>query len=154
VIPCTKRLCIQYRQPIPIVPLSCSTGMLPPTSDMGIPSPNRNSNHFSNNTNPCTTKTNPNCNHDKNSPLFNEAQNMSHDRSILNNQRSFIRHVFLILILKNYQTIKLGQEAINTNFLNITCHYDLRKCNFTNWAIPTWNSLPNQVVSAKTIKIF
>ena len=30
------------------------------------------------------------------------------------------------------------------------CH-DLRKFNFTNWVIPIWNSLPNQVVSAETV---
>jgi len=30
-------------------------------------------------------------------------------------------------------------------------HYDLRKFNFTNWMIPTWNSLCNHVVSADTV---
>ena len=32
------------------------------------------------------------------------------------------------------------------------CHYDLRKYNFTNRVIPIWNSLPNFVVSAGTIR--
>jgi len=34
------------------------------------------------------------------------------------------------------------------------CHYDLRKYNFTNRVIPTWNSLPDFVVSAGTINTF
>ena len=34
------------------------------------------------------------------------------------------------------------------------CHYDIRKCNFTNRVIPIWNSLSNHVVSAETINTF
>jgi len=31
------------------------------------------------------------------------------------------------------------------------CHHDLRKFNFINRVIPTWNSLSNQVVSVVTV---
>jgi len=34
------------------------------------------------------------------------------------------------------------------------CHYDLRKFNFTNRVIPTWNSLSDHVVSAETVNTF
>jgi len=34
------------------------------------------------------------------------------------------------------------------------CHCDLRKFNFTNRIIPTWNSFSNRVVSADTINTF
>ena len=34
------------------------------------------------------------------------------------------------------------------------CCYDLRKFNFTNRVIPTWNSLPNRVVFAGTVNTF
>ena len=34
------------------------------------------------------------------------------------------------------------------------CHHDLRKYNFTNRAIPIWNSLSNHVVSAETVNTF
>ena len=34
------------------------------------------------------------------------------------------------------------------------CHHDLRKYNFTNRAIPIWNSLSNHVVTAETVNTF
>jgi len=34
------------------------------------------------------------------------------------------------------------------------CHYDIRKYNFTNHVIPTWNSMSNHVVSAETVNSF
>ena len=34
------------------------------------------------------------------------------------------------------------------------CHYDIRKCNFTNRVIPIWNSLSNHVVSTETVNTF
>jgi len=34
------------------------------------------------------------------------------------------------------------------------CYYDLRKFNFTNRVIPTWNSLSDYVVSAETVNTF
>ena len=41
----------------------------------------------------------------------------------------------------------------NYKLIQYHCHYDLRKLSFINRIIPIWNSLPNHVVSADTIKL-
>jgi len=38
--------------------------------------------------------------------------------------------------------------------VQLHCHYDLRKYNFTNRIIPIWKSLSNHVVSAETVDTF
>jgi len=55
-----------------------------------------------------------------------------------------------------YATKSITKEAWGNNYKLIQhhCHYDLRKLSFTNRVIPIWNSLPNHVVSADTIKAF
>jgi len=55
--------------------------------------------------------------------------------------------------------MELSEDLIRTRgikfkFINYRCHYDLRKFNFTNRVIPTWNSLSNHVVSADTVNTF
>ena len=50
--------------------------------------------------------------------------------------------------------MRLSDDLIRTRGNQHHCHYDLRKFNFTNRAIPIWNSLSNHVVSADTVNCF
>jgi len=55
--------------------------------------------------------------------------------------------------------MELSKDLIRTRgkkfkLIQHHCHYVLRKFNFTNRVIPTWNSLFNHVVSVDTVNIF
>jgi len=55
--------------------------------------------------------------------------------------------------------VKFSDDVIRTRgteykVVQHHCCYDLRKFNFTNRVIPTWNSLSNYLVSADTVNCF
>jgi len=59
----------------------------------------------------------------------------------------------------HFDFVELSDDSVRTRgnkykLLQHHCHYDLRKFNFTYRVIPTWNSLPDQVVSAETVNTF
>jgi len=47
-------------------------------------------------------------------------------------------------------------DTINHRFAQQRSHiqYDMRKYSFPNWIIPSWNSLPDYVVSSPTLNTF
>ena len=56
----------------------------------------------------------------------------------------------------HFEYTELTDNLIRTRgnkfkLVQLHCHYDLRKYNFTNRVIPIWNSLSNHVVTAETV---
>ena len=65
-----------------------------------------------------------------------------------------LKGIYDPLRVPQFDLVQISEDTISTRgnkykLIQHHCHYDLRKFNFTNRAIPVWNSLPNHVVSAE-----
>jgi len=61
--------------------------------------------------------------------------------------------------IPHFDFVELTKDLIRTKgnkykLVQHHCHYDLRKFNFTNRVVHSWNSLSNHVVSADTVNTF
>jgi len=65
-----------------------------------------------------------------------------------------IIHVCLLQTLSNDHRILIRTMDNKYKLFHHHCHYDFRKCNFTNRVVPIWNSMSNHVVSADTVNTF
>ena len=67
-----------------------------------------------------------------------------------------IKGIYDPACVPHFEYMELTDNLIRTRgnkfkLVQLHCHYDLRKYNFTNRVIPIWNSLSNHVVSAETV---
>jgi len=82
-----------------------------------------------------------------------------YDRSDMIEVFKIITGIYDPTCVPHLDLVKFSDDVIRTRgtkykVVQHHCCYDIRKFNFTNRVIPTWNSLSNYLVSADTVNCF